>query len=288
MKTNPDNINTVKKPNTLMKIKLRVHEVISSPDEPSTASRIFDIVIITLVLINLVSVVLLTFDIPQWLTAAIWYSELVSVIFFTIEYLLRLFVAEIDRPDLPPVLAKFRYMVSFLAVMDLLSILPFYIPFIMPFELRVLRVTRLFRLFRIFKLKRYTNAMSTMGDVFRKKRHQLISSVSLLLALMVISSVLMYGAEHKAQPEVFENLLSSLWWTVETLTTVGYGDVIPVTALGKLLSSVISLLGIGLIAVPTGIITAGFSETIAKKKEPEEKEDVCDKEFCPYCGKKLK
>ena len=267
-------------------MKKRLYNIICSPDNPSRASKIFDIFIIVLIVINVITVIVDTFKLPEWLSSVVWYIELVSVIFFTVEYLMRVYVSDIDYPDTSPILARLRYMVSFMAIIDLLAILPFYIPYIIPIDLRVLRILRIFRLLRIFKLNRYSSALSLLAEVFKRKKHQLISSVGVVMILMIISAVLMYDVESEAQPEIFDNVLSSLWWTLETLTTVGYGDVVPVTHAGKFLSAIISLLGIGLVAVPTGIITAGFSEMISEKKDHED--DDSKKIYCPYCGKKIK
>lgn len=266
-----------------MSVKNRVYEIITSPENPSIASKVFDVAIIVLIVINVITSIADTFAKPQWLSTILWYIELVSVIIFTVEYLLRIYVADLLYPELPHIRAKLRYMRSPMAVIDLLAILPFYIPYILPIDLRVLRILRIFRMLRIFKLNRYTNALSTIGDIFKRKKHQLISSISVVLVLMVIAAILMYHVESEAQPDNFNNALTALWWTVETLTTVGYGDVVPVTAIGKLLSTVISLLGIGLVAVPTGIISAGFAENLDEQKHREE-----EKIYCPYCGKKLK
>lgn len=185
-------------------------------------------------------------------------------------------------PEFCPIVARLRYAFSFLAIIDLLSILPFYIPFVFPIDLRVLRALRIIRLFRVFKFNRYTTALSGIWEVFKRKKHQLISSISVVLLLMVISSVIMYSVENEAQPDAFSNAFSALWWAVATLTTVGYGDIYPITVLGKILSAIIALLGIGLVAVPTGIISAGFIEKIDK---PDNTHD--HRSFCPYCGHRL-
>lgn len=174
-----------------------------------------------------------------------------------------------------------------MAIIDLLAVLPFYIPFLIPIDLRVLRTLRVIRLLRLFKVNRYTSALSTIADVFKKKANQLISSMIVVSLLMVIASVLMYNVENAVRPDKFQNAFSGLWWAVATLTTVGYGDIYPVTAAGKILSAIIALLGIGLVAVPTGIISAGFTENLQEKQKEKEKEEADEKKFCPYCGKKI-
>ena len=269
-----------------VRYKNRIYEIISSPDNPSLPSKIFDTFIISLILLNVVTVIADTFSLPVWASTVLWYVEVVSVIIFTIEYLLRIYVADLLYPELGPIRSRLRYLRSFMAMIDLLAILPFYIPYIIPIDLRILRMLRIIRLLRIFKINRYTTALSTIADVFKRKKHELLSSMAVVSILMIIAAVLMYNIENEAQPEAFENAFAALWWAVATLTTVGYGDIYPVTALGKILSAVIALLGIGLVAVPTGIISSGFVESIEEEKKQEK--DTDEKCFCPYCGKKIK
>ncbi len=268
------------------KAKQKIYNLIRDDDINNIYGNIFDGVIITLIIINILSVIADTFPMPAWYTPVSRAVEIISVIIFTIEYLLRLFTADLKYPDNNIFLAGVRHIFSFMALIDLLAILPFYIPFLFPIDLRVLRALRIFRLFRLFKFVRYTAALRTIGTVFKNKRHQLVSSMIVILVLMVIASVLMYHVEHAAQPDVFENAFSGLWWAVATFTTVGYGDIFPITVMGKVLSATIALLGIGLVAVPTGIISAGFiemtdQEETNQKKEQEEKDKV---KYCPYCG----
>ncbi len=270
-----------------MNIKDRIFEIITSPEKPSKASKIFDIFIICLIILNVITVIADTFKLPAWAGNIMWWIEVVSVVIFTIEYLLRIYVADLLFPELGPVRSRLRYLRSFMAVIDLLAILPFYIPYLIPIDLRVLRMLRIIRLLRIFKINRYTSALSTIVEVFRRKKHELLSSIAIVTMLMIIAAVLMYNIENEAQPDSFENAFAALWWAVATLTTVGYGDIYPVTVLGKILSAVIALLGIGLVAVPTGIISSGFVESMEEKKNKKENEHD-EKCFCPYCGKKLK
>lgn len=273
-KKGSDNVKAVKK---------RVFEIIESAQENDRASRVFDLFLIGLILLNVILCIADTFQVPDSLRRLFSGVEVFSVAVFTIEYLLRVWTADLLYPRLGPIRARFRYIFSAMALVDLFAILPFYLPFFLPVDLRVLRALRVVRLLRLFKINRYTNALSTIASVFKRKASQLISSMLVVLLLMVITSVLMYNVENAAQPDVFENAFSGLWWSVATLTTVGYGDIYPITAAGKVLSGIIALLGIGLVAVPTGIVSAGFIETIGEDKR--EKDDK--KQYCPYCGKKL-
>lgn len=266
------------------KVKRRVFEVIEASNGHDIASKIFDCIIITLILINIASVIIETFKIPKELSNILYYIDIFSIVIFTIEYILRIWTADLLHPKLTPIKARIRYILSFMAIIDLLAILPFYIPFIIPIDLRVLRALRIVRLLRLFKINRYTSALKTVGNVFKSKASELLSSMLVVVILMIIASVLMYNIESKAQPEAFDNAFSSFWWAVATLTTVGYGDIYPITIAGKILSSIIALLGIALVAVPTGIIASGFTEQLEKNKE----NDKDEKHFCPYCGKKIK
>lgn len=264
------------------RIKKRCFEIVEVAADGDLISKIFDILIIVLISMNVVIVIADTFEVPQALRDTMNVVETVSVIIFSAEYLARVWTADLAFPDRSPLRARIKYISSFAAIIDLVALLPFYLPFLFPVNLVVLRVFRVFRLMRIFKVNRYTHALATIGEVFKRKASQLISSMLVVSLLMVIASVLMYNVEHDVQPEVFENALSGLWWAVATLTTVGYGDIYPVTALGKILSALIAFLGIGMVAVPTGIISAGFAEQI---EQPSESDDI---KFCPHCGKAIK
>ena len=266
-----------------LRIKERVFEIVESAENSGIASRFFDIGIIILIIINTVSVIIDTFDVSQNIKNILYYIEIVSVIIFTIEYMLRIWTADLLRPNISPLKARLRYIVSFMAIIDLLAILPFYIPFVIPIDLRVLRALRIIRLLRLFKINRYTNALKTIGNVFKTKASELLSSTLVLMLLMMISSVLMYNIENAAQPDAFKNAFSSFWWSIATLTTVGYGDIYPITVAGKALSAIIALLGVAFVAVPTGIISAGFMEQLQNNKGNTDNK----KNYCPYCGKRI-
>ncbi len=264
---------------TYKNIKRRTFEIIEKSRDGDKASTFFDRFIIILICINVISIFIETFSIGKEATEVFRWIEIVSVILFTIEYILRVWTASFLYPELSKSRATIKYIFSFMALIDLLAILPFYFPFFISIDLRILRALRLVRLFRLFKMNRYTNALTTVFNVIKNKASELISSIFVVFILMLISSVFMYTIESPVQPEIFKNGFSGLWWAVATFTTVGYGDIYPITTAGRILSMIMAVLGIALVAVPTGIISSGFIEL---------NEKTCDeKHFCPYCGKKL-
>jgi voltage-gated potassium channel len=170
-----------------------------------------------------------------------------------------------------------RYALSPFALIDLVAILPFYLPF-MGVDLRFARAFRLLRLFRMAKVARYVRAMGIFGQVARAKREELVIAASVMAILLICASSVMYYAEHAAQPKVFSSIPATMWWSVATLTTVGYGDVFPVTPAGRLVAGVVAVLGIGFFALPTAILGAGFVEVVSRRK---------DAPKCPHCGVSL-
>lgn len=258
----------------LEKVKKWVYNLIREDDSNDWKANIFDGIIITLIVINVVQVVADTFQLPPMMQQISYIIEVVSVAVFSLEYVMRVWVSTYLYPDSPHMIARLRYIISFMAIVDLLAILPFYVPFIIPVDLRVLRSLRMIRLLRLFKVNRYTSALSAIAQVFKSRASQLLSSMFIVGLLMLISAVLMYNIESAAQPDTFHNAFDALWWAVATFTTVGYGDIYPVTDAGKILSAIIAILGIGLVAVPTGIISAGFMEQVEHRKIPKADEDI--------------
>ena len=210
------------------------------------------------------------------------YFETISVIIFTIEYLLRLWTSDLEKSYKGNSLKKrFKFGLSTLGLIDLIAILPFYLPYILPFDLRIVRILRLFRLFRIFKLGRYSKSLKTITSVLKSTKSELAITAFVAFILLVLSSTIMYYFENEVQPEKFASIGHSFWWAVATLTTVGYGDVFPITTMGKIMSGVIALIGIGFVALPTGIISSAFIERIQDQKNNKK---VCT---CPKCGTKI-
>ena len=196
-----------------------------------------------------------------------YYFELFTIIVFSIEYLVRLWTCTVIEKYRHPVWGRLKYMFSIEALIDLLAILPFYLPLFLDMDARLLRVLRLFRLMRIFKLGRYFVAFQMIVAVIKKRKEELLITFTLLVVMLILASSLMYYIEHEAQPDVFTSIPATMWWGIATLTTVGYGDVYPVTGLGKLLGSVIAILGIGVFALPTGIIASSFERELSEREK---------------------
>lgn len=247
-----------------MSIRRRIFEIIQPDHGNSVASRVFDLTITALILMSAVIVFAVTFDLPPSVLPVLKWLERTASIIFTIEYLLRISTADLLYPTKGPLLARAKYVVSPMAIIDLVAIMPFWLPMCLPCSMLVLRALRLVRLLRILKLNRYFDAVKSIGEVLASKKRELVGSLFFVVLLMLVSSLLMYSVEHDAQPEVFKNAFSGLWWAVATLTTVGYGDIYPVTVLGRVLGAVIAFSGIAALAIPTGIITAGLTEQIGR------------------------
>ena len=249
-----------------MPTKKRVFDIIQIGHDYDFPSRAFDFFIMGMVVVNLAIAILETFDISPALRSVLDNFERFTVICFTIEYLLRIWTAEYLYPKEDRASAIRRYMTSFSGIIDLLSFLPFYLPIFFPAGVVAFRMLRVIRIFRLFRVNSYYDALNVIGDVVNSKKDQLLSSIFIILILMVASSLCMYSLEHDAQPTVFKNAFSGLWWSVSTLLTVGYGDIYPVTLAGRIFGIIITFLGVGMVAIPTGILSAGFVEQYTKLK----------------------
>jgi len=262
--------------------KRRTLTVLEEARSGDPLSRSVDLFLITLIVLNVLAVILETVEPLATHWAAFFHLfEKVSVAVFTVEYVLRVWSSTAGERYAHPVFGRVRFALTFFAVIDLLAILPFYLPMVVTLDLRFLRAVRLFRIFRLFKAGRYSRSLKTMGRVFARTRTELSITLFLTLILLVLASGLVYLAEHDAQPETFSSIPAAMWWGAVTLTTVGYGDIYPVTLLGRLLGTVIAILGIGLFALPTAILGSAFMEELTHRKEP-------SAEVCPHCGKPLR
>lgn len=261
--------------------KSRIWEILENTKPNDKTGRLDDMFLLSLILLNVLAVILGS---VKWIEAEYKFYldcfEVFSVLVFTIEYLLRMWSCITDPKYSKPIIGRLRYSITFLAIIDLLAVLPFYIPFII-LDLRLIRIFRLFRIFRIAKAARYFASLKLLGRVFKAKMEELIITSAVMLILLIVASFLMYVFENHAQPDKFTDIPSAMWWAVATLTTVGYGDIYPVTSEGKIIASIVAIIGIGLIALPTGILGAGFVEEFQKSKMNQQKK------FCPHCGKEL-
>jgi voltage-gated potassium channel len=277
----------------IQRFKRRTYDILEGSYNEDLKTRLFQRFNITLILLNVVAVILATEpSLFQPYQLYFEWFELFSVVVFTIEYVLRIWVCTENERFARPVVGRLRYMVTPGAIIDLLAILPFFLRFA-PLDLRAIRSFRLFRLFRLLKLGRYSRSMTILVDVLKGKKDQIMLAALAVFVLLVASSSLIYFIEREAQPEHFGSIPEAMWWSVVTLTTVGYGDVYPATVLGKVLGGIISLLGIGLIALPAGILASGFQEAVKKKQqlgEEDDEEGGDEKEkgqYCPHCGERL-
>ncbi len=237
-------------------LRKRIFDLIQIGHTADPVSRAFDVGISAVIILNITALILKTFDELEPYYSILDVVELVTVIIFIIEYALRIWTSDFFYPGLTRGRAALKFILSFDGIVDLLTILPFfYLSGFVAF--RMLRVVRIFHLFRI---NAYYDSFNVIRTVFREKRNQIFSSVFIIVVLILAASLSMYSAEHTAQPEHFKNAFSGVWWSVSALLTVGYGDIYPVTWLGKLLAIIISFLGVGAVAIPTGIISAGFVE----------------------------
>lgn len=259
-------------------LRYRVYEIIDEPREHHGWAQRFNVFMCILIIANISVVILesvksINAEFGNFLSA----FDTISVLIFTIEYILRLWTCTCNPKFHKPVIGRLGYAATPLAIFDLIAILPFYLPMIIPLDLRMLRVLRLMRILRILKLGRYSEAVKTFERVLHKKKEEILLAFGILFIVLIMASCLMYSVESDVQPDKFPDIPHAMWWGIVTLATVGYGDVDPITPLGKLLGGAVLVTGIAVFALPTGIFAAGFVEVIEEKKP---------KYFlCPHCGK---
>lgn len=282
--------------NTRMARRKRVSEIIEVGYDQDWLSRLYDLINALAIVANLAASILYTFEAVRlpfgWLVLTL---EQVTVAFFAVDYCLRLWTARALFPGLSEPRAVLKYALSFSGVVDLLSFLPYYLPFFFPAGAVAFRMFRVVRIFRLFRINAYYDSLNVITQVITSKGQQLLSSVFIILVLMLASSLCMYSLEHEAQPQVFTNAFSGIWWSVSTLLTVGYGDIYPITTVGKLFGIIISFLGVGMVAIPTGIISAGFVDQYSRIKRLSEYAHESDIHFIkvsllpkdPWVGKTI-
>ena len=272
------------KDNNTKSFKQKVHEIIFEADTAN--GKLFDVILLAAILLSIIGVMLESVDeIDKKYHELIMAFEWGFTILFTIEYFFRIYA--VNRP--------LKYIFSFMGIVDLLAIIPTYLIFIFPAVhwMSVIRAIRLIRIFRIFKLSRYLRGAHTMQIALRSSRPKIIVFLLSIMLFVIILGTLMYIIENSVGTNGFENIPNSIYWSIITLTTVGYGNIVPMTILGKIVASFIMILGYGIIAVPTGIVTAEFSRKKREKVSTQACPD-CSAEghemeatFCNKCGAEL-
>ncbi|MBP5432573.1 ion transporter [Ruminococcus sp.] len=243
-------------------LKRQIFDIIQIGNKDDFISRSFDWFIVTIIILNILTVFLDTFEELVSLRSIFRIIEAVTVVVFCVEYILRIWTADMLYPEKKGIKAQLRFLHSFDGIVDLLTILPFF--FLDGFI--VFRMLRVVRILHLFRVNVHYDSFHVITSVLVEKKNQIFSSVFIIIVLMLASSLGIYSAEHEAQPEAFSNAFSGIWWSVSTLLTVGYGDIYPITVIGKIMAILIAFLGVGVVAIPTGIISAGFVEQYTKKQ----------------------
>lgn len=248
------------------RVKKRIFEIIQLGNKSDLLSSLFDYFIVAAIILNIVEVCFATFDASANYYQILKNVEAVTSIIFCVEYMLRLWTADLLYPEHSRFKSRLRFIVSFYGIIDLLTFLPYFFPVVFASGIVAFRMLRVIRVFRLFKINAQYDAFNVVIDVLKDQKEQLFSSICLIIIMMLASSLCMYHLEHDAQPEVFSNAFSGIWWSVSTLLTVGYGDIYPITVAGRAMAILIAFLGVGLVAIPTGIISAGFVEHYTRMK----------------------
>lgn len=248
-------------------LRRRICSIIDIGTADDFISRAYDIFYTLVILVNLAVTIAYTFDGAEARCGGLLLDiEAATVAFFAADCALRIWTAKFRAPGMKEWRAVCKYVFSFSGIVDLLSFLPYYLPVFFPSGAVAFRMFRVVRIFRLFRINAYYDSLNVITQVLASKAQQLLSSVFIILVLMIASSLCMYSLEHDAQPEVFSNAFSGIWWSVSTLLTVGYGDIYPITTMGKIFSIFITFLGVGMVAIPTGIISAGFVDQYSRIK----------------------
>ena len=254
-------------------IRKRLWEILESGNENDKVSIYSDVFLITLIILNIVAVLLETVDsIYSVYKYHFLIFERASTFIFLIEYILRVWVSVEDikkKSKLSNFMVRIKYMSTWPAIIDLLAVLSGLLPMIFEIDLRILRALRMLRL---LKFSRYFKVMNLLLGVLREERQSFFAAMFLLTIAMLIASTGIYIFEKDAQPDKFGSIPEAMWWAVATLTTVGYGDVTPITAMGKIFGALITIIGIGTVALPSGILASGFSDQLKRRKNTYEKE----------------
>lgn len=258
-----------------MTVRRRIYLILEPTEKGGILERIFEVLLITIIVLNIIAIVCQSIkEFYDQYAHLFQQFEIFSVIFFTIEYILRIYSIVENKKYSDPVTGRVKYLGTGMSIIDLMAFVPFYLSFL-PLDLRILRIFRLMGLIRMFKVARYMHALSMFRKVIYDRREQLVLSIFFILFILVIISTIMFYVESHAQPDKFSSIPATMWWGIATLTTVGYGDMVPITAWGRILGGMFAITGVGLLALPAGILSSGFFEMMHRPRTSK----------CPHCGK---
>ncbi|MBE6009569.1 MAG: potassium channel protein [Lachnospiraceae bacterium] len=259
---------TKNKTNNWIQTRNNLYKTLQMGQNDTAWSWGYDILSVVTLVVNIVISFMYTFrDLRAEHALIFTVIEWITVLFFALDYVLRILAAPSGHPARAAVWSRRRYIISLTGIIDLLSFLPYFLPVVFPAGAVLFRLLRIVRIFRLFRINAYYDSFQAIGEVFRSKKQQLVSSFFILGIVMLAASLCMYGLEHDAQPDVFTNAFSGIWWAVSALLTVGYGDIYPITVAGQIAGIVIAFVGVMMVAIPTGIISAGFVEQYTRLKK---------------------
>lgn len=250
----------------LISVRKRIFQILEADSKENTIAKHTNSLLVILILANVIAIIFESdHELSLKYSAEFAVFDLISVFIFSIEYIARVWscVEQINNQQHSPLKTRLRYIVSPIAIIDLIAIAPFFISFFIVIDFRYLR---LLRILRLLKLSHHFQGFNLFLTVLMKELKNIATAIMVMIFLIIIAASLMYTLESEAQPEVFGNILHSLWWAVVTMTTVGYGDVTPVTVIGKVVATFIMLIGVALVALPTAILAARFSEELRERK----------------------
>lgn len=263
-----------------MTIRRRLYLTLEPTEKGGIIERIFEIVLISIIVLNILAIVVDSVnEIDHEYKSFFNNFEMFSVIFFTLEYVARIYSIVESSKYSHLLKGRLSYITSPISLVDLMSFLPYYLAFL-PLDLRFLRIFRLMAIFRMFKITRYLHALGIFKRVLTDRKEQLVLSFFFILFILTIISFIMFYVEHDAQPENFSSIPATMWWGIATLTTVGYGDMVPITVAGKFLGGLFAIAGVGLLALPAGILSSGFFEMMHNNQKDKDQK-------CPHCGKDI-
>lgn len=252
----------------MLPIRMVLAEILEGSGRNINKGRWLDAILVLIISINIVAIVLESVQsIADQYATLFWWIEAISVAIFSLEYITRVWVSvdleQYENSSDSATLIRIKYIFSPMALIDLIAILPFYLTLFINVDLRFLRALRLLR---IFKLTRYSRAMQLLLQSFKEESNSLLAAFFIMAVILILASCGIYLLEHDIQPEKFGSIPAAMWWAMATLTTVGYGDVVPITPIGKIFGGVITILSMGMVAIPTGLLASSFSEQIRKRR----------------------